>query len=600
VSKTVLLIDTAEAFMVLCSLVRGMTVQVFSYPLELPEDKTVMAVYSPELEDLYEWVCLEMPRDQILELIHTHYPLQDSIVVVHGLKEWLKHFSSAAGLGIDSPNFRCTRLLAYLLDPPEKAEDETEADLTLQALVERYLEATPYPLWGVWVNQYPYPEVVYHRLWEDARYTYLLWQKLRGGLHSEGDGLLLDLYHHLELPFMRVLLDMELRGVRVDGPGAAAKLDEMVGLIGTLEKQITSSVGSWVDPNKPSEVRPFFSQMLGQPFIGPCDDDAFLVLQDRHPGIRPMLEYRKTLRDLNFLKMASETPGGRVHPHYHQCRIATGRVSITEPALQNIRKELREKYLLPEPGHLLVEADYRQAEARILAYFSRDPRLTAIFQDDSLDVFDETARNLNEEFRDSGLRLTRDSAKTLFYAVTYGAAAGKVAQTLGIDEDLASLIIHTFKDELYGRVGEFIYGLREHLIKLGRKGRYLETPWGRRRMFERRLMSLYDTNQPQVQKDPVRDSEIRKAFNFLLQGTVVDLIKQVQLRLDTVFRECAMGSRVILNLHDGLYLTVPDEEYPNAEDLVSETMESSDFVAQIREYTHADIEVPLRAKVKIL
>src|SRR5208283_2306408 len=215
VSKEALLIDTAEAFMRLCSLVRGMTVQVLSYPLKLPDGKTVMAVYSPELEDLYEWVCLEMPKVQILELIHTHYPFQDSIVVVHGLKEWLKHFSSPLGLGTDSPNFRCTRLLAYLLDPPEKAEDETEADLTLQALVDRYLEGTPYPLWGVWVNQYPYPEVVYRRLWEDARYTYLLWQTLTGGLSSEGDGLLLDLYHHIELPFMRVLLDMELRGVRV-------------------------------------------------------------------------------------------------------------------------------------------------------------------------------------------------------------------------------------------------------------------------------------------------------------------------------------------------------------------------------------------------
>ena len=125
----------------------------------------------------------------------------------------------------------------------------------------------------------------------------------------------------------------------------------------------------------------------------------------------------------------------------------------------------------------------------MLAYFSGDPALIEILQDDDRDVFEETAKYFNEA-TEPKLNLTRDQAKTLFYTVTYGVSAPTLATRLGIDEPLADALIAEFKFHLFHEVGEFIYSLRETLVRMGRKGRLQQTPWGRRRMFDRRLMPL--------------------------------------------------------------------------------------------------------------
>ena len=217
---------------------------------------------------------------------------------------------------------------------------------------------------------------------------------------------------------------------------------------------------------------------------------------------------------------------------------------------------LRELHVLPEPGHYLIEADYKQAEARALAFFTGDPRLAAILADANRDLFDEIAQDFGARQHEHGMAIDRGQAKTLFYSVIYGVSARRLAHTLGIDEDLAQSLIHHLKSGLFPKVGEYIESLRERLIKRGRKDRYLETPWGRRRRFDRRMLSLRNSSCG-GQKDPSTDPEVRRAFNFLLQGTVADIIKQVQLRLDKTFTDHLMDSRVILNLHDGLYLSVP-------------------------------------------
>jgi DNA polymerase I len=249
---------------------------------------------------------------------------------------------------------------------------------------------------------------------------------------------------------------------------------------------------------------------------------------------------------------------------------------------------------------LLVEADYKQAEARLLAYFTRDERLQEIFVDESRDVFEETVVHFNSLFAEYDVRLSRDDAKTLFYSITYGASGEKVASALDIDPEIANTIVYIFKENLYPGVGRLVERVREYLVEFGRKGRYVETPWGRRRMFDRRLISLFDPKQPLQKKDPIRDPEVRKAFNFLLQGTAADMIKQVQVNLDQAYKEMGMQSRVILNLHDGLYMTVPPDEYPAVQQFVRETMESERFMEKLQEFAHTDAVIPLKAEIKIL
>ncbi len=439
---------------------------------------------------------------------------------------------------------------------------------------------------------------------EDARYTYQLWNKLTQQVDPVDDAEFLDLYYDIELPMVRILLDMELPGIRVDRDQAARRVGPAKKELESLQDRISALARSWVNPNSHEEVRKFFSELKGEPFTGPINDQIFLDLAGRHPAVGPMLQYRKSSRDLNFLERVSQAEDGRLYPKYHQCRIATGRVSVTDPPLQSIKKEYREGLFLREPGHLLVEADYRQAEARILAYFCKDKRLCAILEDEGKDVFEETSRAINSRVPRLERRLTRQEVKTVFYSISYGASGESIGATSGIEPESAENLAYLFKHEIYPQIGDFIHRLREHLLSLGRRDRYLETPWGRRRMFDRRLMSLHDPDQPMIKKEQTRDSEIRKAFNFLLQGTVADLMKLVQVRLNKFFRENEMESRVILNIHDGLYLSVPPSEYPTVEKTLRETMESAELVERIRTYAHESqifpINVSLRAKITVL
>jgi len=600
-----MLISSSGQFQEFCSTLEQSDLNVLSHPLELQDGGVLLAVYNEQLARHNPWVVIWLPHTEIVRAFREYFPWDDSLVVVHGLKAWLRFFTEAGKMLLDSPNFRCTRLLGYLLDPPEKAEEETEADPTLEALVRRYLK-TDYPSWGLWLQDHTCPEGLYKRLWEDARFTYLLWQKLTKKIHPKHDKEFLSLYQDIELPMARVLLDMEINGVRVDKEAAVLKIDSVKRELEKTEEQITRLIGSWVNPNSHLQVRPFLSWLQGEPFTGAISDETLRDFEDRHPAISLMLEYRLLSRDKSFLEIAGNAENDRVYPHYHQCRIATGRVSCTDPSLQNMRRDLRETYLLPEPGHLLVEADYKQAEARLLAYFSQDQELCDILANENLDIFEQTASELNRKNEFTEITFDRTKAKLLFYSVTYGASASKLAGALKIEEDLADWIINAFKNWLYPGVGRLIDRVRELLVEQGRKGRYVETPWGRRRMFDRRLISLYDLKHPSEPKDPASDPEVRRAFNFLLQGSVADLIKHVQVRLDRIFKEKSMQSRVILNLHDGLYLTVPPEEYSETERIVREAMESDEFIERLQEFVGEEkfiipnIVVPLKAEIKIL
>jgi DNA polymerase I-like protein with 3'-5' exonuclease and polymerase domains len=593
-----LIISVVEQAADLFTVLRNSEVHSLSWPLELPDGTVIVAVYNEELAKEYTYVGIHLHKAVMVDLFRNHYPLEVPLIIVHGLKGWLKYFAEGQELAFDSPSLRCTRLLAYLYDPPEKSEEESEVDLTLAALVRKYCKID-YPLWGVWIRDYGYPEGLYRRLMEDAAFTYNLWHKLMGILDQDADADFLSLYHDIELPTVRILLRIELQGVRVDQTGAKGNYDKASDELLALRKEIESLIGSWVNPNSPKQVRPFMTWLLHEPFQGPINDETFETLIDRHPALPLMLQYRKTVRNQNFFGLIGKAPFGRVYPRYHQCRITTGRISVTDPALQNIPKKLREPYLLPEPGHHLVEADYKQAEARLLAYLSGDKRLIEILGDETKDLFEETANYFNEVDSEPKLNLTRAQAKTLFYAVTYGVSAVNLGGILGVDEGIARSMISEFKFSLFHEVGEYVHELRDYLVKMGKKGRRLNTPWGRTRMFDRRLISLHDFEIP-LQKDPVRDPEVRRAFNFLLQGNVADLIKQVQIRIDRAFRERGMATRVILNLHDGLYLSVPPSEYPLTEKLVKEAMESPDFIARIKVATHEWVDVPLKAEMKIL
>ena len=285
----------------------------FSMPLVLEDRTAIMGMYHPVLTDKYGCICFHLPKDDLISLFRDRFPFGASEIVVHDLKEWLRFFRVGNGFAVDCGNLRSVRLFAYLFHPPEKSEEESEEDLTLESLVRRYLGES-YPLWGTWIRDKSFPEAFYERLCDDARFAYRVWKVLTKSINTKKDADLLGLYHTIELPLVRVLLDMEMRGVRVDRDAAAVLLEDFTRELEHLKTEITSEVGSWINPNSPSQMGYFLAQVSGRPFQGGVDDNTLEEFASRHPAVPLMLLYRKRSRDLHFFRTVARSTNERVYP----------------------------------------------------------------------------------------------------------------------------------------------------------------------------------------------------------------------------------------------------------------------------------------------
>ena len=284
--------------------------------------------------------------------------------------------------------FRATYLLAYLMDPPERIEGEIEGDvetsLLLENLVLKYL-GEPYPRLETWLLDKDPADALYWRLWEDARYIGRLWDAMVRLLTQTPDGEdLLRLYHEVELPLIPALLDMECRGIRVNQPRATKMVGIVERVLDYLRDRISKSLGGspHFNPMSDDHVEQFLVRSCGADLQGRgISDDTLWQFATSNPAIPYIARYRKIARNAAFLRTAAGSPSGFVHATFSQCSTSTGRLAVRNPPLQAIRRNTRKVYLLPDEGHVMVEADYSQAEARLLAVVSEDPTLCAIFAD---------------------------------------------------------------------------------------------------------------------------------------------------------------------------------------------------------------------------
>lgn len=331
-------------------------------------------------------------------------------------------------------------------------------------------------------------------------------------------------------------------------------------------------------------------------------DDTLWQFATSSPAISYIARYRKITRNAAFLRTAAGSPSGFVHATFSQCSTSTGRLAVRNPPLQAIRRNTRKVYLLPDESHVMVEADYSQAEARLLAVASEAPVLCGIFADDGSPEL-ETARRghlgslyaLWSENRDFHLitarwlsrllntSITRDNSKMVMYAISYGMSARSLSMQLRISVDQAEAVINAFY-ETYPGVWEWKQRVIADLTKQGKRfgiaSRYLRTPSGRRRMFDRSFTEY--------------EGDERRAINFLLQGQVADLIKQAQVRLCRELLQRKMKARIVLQLHDALYLSVPEDEISSAVDLMESAMLSR-FPVPSLGYT---ISMPVEIKIR--
>lgn len=385
---------------------------------------------------------------------------------------------------------------------------------------------------------------------------------------------LLSLYQTVELPLTRVLFDMERTGFRVD-LGALKELgDSFASRISSLEESIYEHAGSRFNILSPKQLGTVLFDTLGLPALKKnksgysTDAETLEALEDKHPIVKYITEYRflSKLKStfIDGLLTLTDAKTGRVHTSFNQNVAATGRISSTEPNLQNIPvrtevgREIRKAFVASE-GNVLVGADYSQIELRLLAHMSGDQRMISAF----LDGADIHARTASEVFGVPFEQVTaqqRSAAKAVNFGIVYGISDFGLAKNLGVTRKQAGDYIKMYLDR-YSGVRAYMQGAVEEGKRLG----YVKTLMGRRRELPELQSSNYNT----------RSFGERVAMNMPLQGTAADIIKLAMVRVYEALQKEGLKAKLILQIHDELIIDAPVEEAARAGEILRECMQNA-------------------------
>jgi DNA polymerase-1 len=389
------------------------------------------------------------------------------------------------------------------------------------------------------------------------------------------DHQLVRLLETIEMPLMPVLVDMESRGVCIDLTRLGEISRGFAGELAALERAIYQAAGTEFNINSTPQLRQLLFEKHQLPVLkktktGPSTDYEVLeqLAAMGHEVPRLLIEYR----ELSKLKSTyvDALPGfihpltGRIHTSFNQTGAATGRLSSSDPNLQNIpvrtpRGEAIRRAFVAPPGALLLTADYSQIELRLLAHLSGDPAFVEAFEQGG-DIHRQTAAIIFDVAQDRVMPDMRARAKTINFATIYGQGAFALSRQLGITQDDAKRFI----DQYFTRFAGVRAWLDRTVAQAREKG-YVETLFGRRRY----IPELKDRNYN------IRAFGERTATNSPLQGSAADLIKIAMIGIAGALKEAGLASRMILQVHDELVLEVPAGEEEAATEVVKRHMEGA-------------------------
>lgn len=381
------------------------------------------------------------------------------------------------------------------------------------------------------------------------------------------------LLHEIELPLAKVLAQMEELGFAVDKEGIAEYGEIMQNKIDRLQDLVYEEVGYQFNLNSPKQLGEALFIKLGLPAgkktkTGYSTNAEVLEkLRYEHPVVELILEYR-TLAKIKstycdgLLKVVEED--GRIHSSFNQTETRTGRISSTEPNLQNIPvrtdvgRELR-KFFVAKEGCVLVDADYSQIELRVLAHVANDSGMIEAFKEND-DIHRNTAAQVFHMPREMVTPLMRSRAKAVNFGIIYGIGAFSLAKNIGVTRKEAEEYIKTYLDHFSG-VRNYMTNVVEHAKETG----YVETLFGRRRYLPELSSSNFN----------LRSFGERVAMNMPIQGTAADIIKIAMIRVVHRLEKEGLRARLILQVHDELIVEAPKEEAPLVQQLLTEEMEQA-------------------------
>ena len=381
------------------------------------------------------------------------------------------------------------------------------------------------------------------------------------------------LFFQMEMPLIYSLFHMEQAGVRVDrqqleeyGKMLQVKIDK-------LEQEIYDLAGAPFNINSPKQLGEILFERMGLPHGKKTKSgystaaDVLEKLAPDYPIVQRILDYRQ-LTKLNST-YAQGLAGfiqedGRIHGKFNQTITATGRISSTEPNLQNIpvRMELGRairKVFVPREGYVFVDADYSQIELRILAHMSGDERLIGAYQN-AQDIHAITASEVFHTPLDQVTPLQRRNAKAVNFGIVYGISAFGLSEDLSISRKEALEYINKYFDT-YPGVKTFL----DEQVRLGKEQGYVTTMFGRRRP----IPELRSANFMQ------RSFGERVAMNSPIQGTAADIMKLAMIAVDRELRDRGMDSRIVLQVHDELLVEAKESEAAQVTELLTELMKNA-------------------------
>ena len=400
--------------------------------------------------------------------------------------------------------------------------------------------------------------------------AYIAWKSkevLESNLKEKG---MYELYENIEMPLVFVLYDMEKEGIRADGDKLKEYSRELAVSINKIEKRIYEEAGEEFNINSPKQLGIVLFEKLQLPNekktkTGYSTSAEVLdKLAPDHPIVADVLEYRQlsklksTYADglINFIEQ-----DGKIHTTFNQTITATGRLSSTDPNLQNIpiRIELGKlirKVFLPEQGHLFVDSDYSQIELRVLAHLSDDEKLIAAFKNGQ-DIHRSTASLVFDTPFDEVTDIQRRNAKAVNFGIVYGISAFGLANDLNIGRKEAQAYIDSYFEK-YPKIKAFL----DKTVSEAKEKGYIKTMFGRIRP----IPELSSSNFMQ------RQFGERVAMNSPIQGTAADIIKIAMIRVHDRLLKENLKSKLILQVHDELLIETAEDEKEYVIELLEEEM----------------------------
>ena len=539
-----------------------------------PVDAELVGLSFAVEENKAYYVAIPANREEALQYVNIFKPLYENTETLKVGQNIKYDYEVLRNYGVDIQGRMFDTMLAHYVLQPELHHNMDFMAETLLHYRTIHIEELIGPKGKHQKNMRDLdPKDVYEYAAEDADVTLKLKNVLEPMLKEKG---MERLFWDIEMPLVKVLADMELNGVCLDTDSLKETERIFKERMAHYEQHAYELAGETFNISSPKQVGDILfgkMQLLDKPkktrtgqYV--TSEEVLLQLRDKVPIVDDILNYRGLKKLLGTyveaLPLLINKRTGHIHTSFNQAVTATGRLSSSDPNLQNIPvrdddgKEIR-KCFVPEPGSLFFSADYSQIELRIMAHLSGDENMIEAFRE-GLDIHRATAAKIWKEPLDEVTDAQRKKAKQANFGIIYGITAFGLAQRMGIPNGEARQLIQD-----YFATFPKVHAFMENAITTAREKKYAETMFGRRRY----LPDIDSKN------GTVRGFAERNAINAPIQGSEADIIKIAMIRIWRRFKEEGIRSKMILQVHDELNFSVYPEERDKVENIVLTEMQNA-------------------------